>query len=509
MPTIDNAAGLSNAKSLLSEKGMDETTGDNPGKDIRSFEASITILKEPKTYSKLKECWHDFKVALWSVEEEFDQWHWIKALTTNFILWLVDECTTRRMPMLGRLWKYHRPLIPFFALGLVSMVLYFYIFGLRTKVFQPRWCPSEEKCYWITFHDGVVAYLGGMILWSYCTSVYTSPGVALPRHVIKNHNKCIKNLSDLHTSISDTEEYRWTSVEGRGGCCCFDPPRVNVITELNRLKKYTTLVENFTNKQENILQGGIIAAYSGTAPTTHAILYPSLAPSKCRKCQIMRPPRCRHCSNCNRCVLQMDHHCPWMNTCIGYNNYRYFIQTIGFLMCGCLYGSSMLYKPFVELVSDEIILHGGLLGAINNLKLTARGTTPWNLIHDTITGRDGGGLLDPELAIKIDFVLLLGVGITMVAFISSHIRTMIAGITTLERIIQLDKMQASLLVERVTGDHTTQFVNPFDQGWYKNIVQLFGTPLWLLLLPLHLEPPDPYLPSFDTIAGVKSTKKYS
>lgn len=32
----------------------------------------------------------------------------------------------------------------------------------------------------------------------------------------------------------------------------------------------------------------------------------------CRKCRILKPDRAHHCSNCGRCVLKMDHHCPWL-----------------------------------------------------------------------------------------------------------------------------------------------------------------------------------------------------
>jgi hypothetical protein len=47
--------------------------------------------------------------------------------------------------------------------------------------------------------------------------------------------------------------------------------------------------------------------------------------SFCDTCNIVRPPRAFHCSYCDFCIEIHDHHCPWMGTCIGLRNLRYFI----------------------------------------------------------------------------------------------------------------------------------------------------------------------------------------
>ncbi len=51
-------------------------------------------------------------------------------------------------------------------------------------------------------------------------------------------------------------------------------------------------------------------------------------PKMCRKCKTFKPQRAHHCSICQRCIVKMDHHCPWINNCVGIGNHKFFIQFI-------------------------------------------------------------------------------------------------------------------------------------------------------------------------------------
>ena len=58
----------------------------------------------------------------------------------------------------------------------------------------------------------------------------------------------------------------------------------------------------------------------------------------CFECQIVMLPRSYHCNVCRRCVERYDHHCPWINSCVGMRNHSTFFifvtgQTVYVLAC--------------------------------------------------------------------------------------------------------------------------------------------------------------------------------
>jgi hypothetical protein len=61
----------------------------------------------------------------------------------------------------------------------------------------------------------------------------------------------------------------------------------------------------------------------------------------CRTCRVPKPPRSHHCSMCGMCVLKQDHHCPWINTCVGFRNQKFFFQFLVYTVLLCIVGGSI------------------------------------------------------------------------------------------------------------------------------------------------------------------------
>lgn len=70
--------------------------------------------------------------------------------------------------------------------------------------------------------------------------------------------------------------------------------------------------------------------------------------SLCPECEVIRTSRSRHCNICNKCVNRFDHHCPWINNCVGAGNHGWFYLYIL---------STLLYVGFLMYLSGDMIYH--------------------------------------------------------------------------------------------------------------------------------------------------------
>lgn len=53
----------------------------------------------------------------------------------------------------------------------------------------------------------------------------------------------------------------------------------------------------------------------------------------------------------NRCVLKMDHHCPWINTCVGHYNHGHFTAFLASAVGGCCVSTVILISWVTTVLS--------------------------------------------------------------------------------------------------------------------------------------------------------------
>lgn len=153
----------------------------------------------------------------------------------------------------------------------------------------------------------------------------------------------------------------------------------------------------------------------------------------CQKCAHYKPPRAHHCRVCKRCVLRMDHHCIWMNNCVGHANYKVFFVFVLYAVVACIYSLVLLVGSLVNDSEGESQQNGGSFRTIY-----------------VISG-----------------LLLVPLSVALGVLLGWHIHLILQNKTTIEH---HEGVRAMWLAEK-GGD---VYSHPYDLGAYENLISVLG-----------------------------------
>ncbi|WFD44041.1 protein S-acyltransferase [Malassezia psittaci] len=77
--------------------------------------------------------------------------------------------------------------------------------------------------------------------------------------------------------------------------------------------------------------------------------------SFCITCLARRPLRSKHCHMCGVCIPRHDHHCPWIDNCVGLRNHRSFIVMLIAAEIGIPLYLSLVYQYYLDQIPDVLV----------------------------------------------------------------------------------------------------------------------------------------------------------
>ena len=180
----------------------------------------------------------------------------------------------------------------------------------------------------------------------------------------------------------------------------------------------------------------------------------------CKHCTHAKPPRAHHCRSCRACVLRMDHHCLWLDTCVGHHNHKAFFCFLGWTSVA---------------LCDATYILGRTLGMATLVRRSE--TRPGSL--DVVMYLHAGQMSSVVTALVLGVGLAVGVGFLCLW----HTHLLGANRTTIE-------MHEGVRVTRRDGTRKTKadYENPYDLGgWLANAKEVLGpNPLtWMIPTASH------------------------
>ena len=111
--------------------------------------------------------------------------------------------------------------------------------------------------------------------------------------------------------------------------------------------------------------------------------------SRCYNCYVVRPLNSHHCIVCHKCYIGHDHHCPWVNNCIGLFNKKIFILFLFYSIIEVIYSDLLfcyysLYKNISQFKESPLLLVLDIFAIIFGLILVIASFMLLMDLYDTI-----------------------------------------------------------------------------------------------------------------------------